>query len=180
MGFQMSKFEFQTLLVFLTPPPFLGHCPKFSRFLIMTPPLSGNCLTILIWWGQGNSLTTCNAVQPSTPHGLQNSRWSPWQMGSEKGSILNGLGAPIKISFLTQALLIYEKSRQTTEERKNIMMIVMTKIMSTTLMPVDHLTATDCQACARGNIILDIYIQSESLRKQQRNKLELSSVKLSK
>ena len=24
---------------FLTPPPYLGLCPKFSRFLIMTPPL---------------------------------------------------------------------------------------------------------------------------------------------
>ena len=41
IGFQMSEFEFETFLVFFRspPPPYLGHCPKFSCFLIMTHPL---------------------------------------------------------------------------------------------------------------------------------------------
>ena len=39
MGFQMSEFKFQTLLVFFAPPPYFGKSPKFSCFLIMTPPL---------------------------------------------------------------------------------------------------------------------------------------------
>ena len=46
-------FEFQTLLknadwdisVFFNPlPPLLGHCPKFSRFSILMPPLISWCL----------------------------------------------------------------------------------------------------------------------------------------
>ena len=41
MGFQMSEFEFQTFLfLFRPPPPYWGKRPKFSRFLIMMPPLS--------------------------------------------------------------------------------------------------------------------------------------------
>ena len=36
----MFEFEFQTFLCFFAPPPYLGKCPKFPRFLIMTPPLN--------------------------------------------------------------------------------------------------------------------------------------------
>ena len=41
IGFQMSEFEFETFLFFFWSPPlpYLGLCPKFSCFLIMTPPL---------------------------------------------------------------------------------------------------------------------------------------------
>ena len=43
MGFQMSKFEFQTFLGGgggPPPPPLFWKTPKTSRFLIMTPPLN--------------------------------------------------------------------------------------------------------------------------------------------
>ena len=41
MGFQMSEVEFQTFLFFfVTPHPYFGKRLKFSRFLIMMPPLS--------------------------------------------------------------------------------------------------------------------------------------------
>ena len=35
----MSQIEIGTFLVFFTPP-LLGHCPKFYRFFLVTPPLN--------------------------------------------------------------------------------------------------------------------------------------------
>ena len=38
--FKCPNLNLRHFCFFSDPPPYLGHCPKFSCFLIMTPPLS--------------------------------------------------------------------------------------------------------------------------------------------